>query len=257
MKMNGNTILVTGGGSGIGRGLAEAFHALQNKVIIAGRRERQLQEATAANPGMEYLILDQSSAENIGTFAASLLSRHPSLNVIINNAGIQRVENLLKGQVADAEATVTTNLLGPIRLIAAVLPALLKQPQSAIVNVSSALAFMPMVLVPTYCATKAAMHSYTQSLRFQLRLFPVQVIEIIPPMVQTDLQGPRGNHPQAMPLNEYIAETMRILQESPDAQEIVVERAKQLRLAERQGAFDGIFAGLNAAAFAALAQRPQ
>ena len=171
MNLTGNTILITGGGSGIGRALAVELQKLGNQVIVAGRRKRALEETTAANPGMRSVQLDIESATAIRSFAAQVAADFPSLNVLINNAGIMRPEKLLAQQpgLADAEAIVTTNLLGPIRLTAALLPHFEKQPHATIVNVSSGLAFMPLALTPTYCATKAAIHSYTQSLRYQLR----------------------------------------------------------------------------------------
>jgi uncharacterized oxidoreductase len=252
MQMTGNTILVTGGGTGIGRGLAEALHRLGNQVVIAGRRLEPLQEVAEANPGIQYLPLDQGDAADIRRFAIELTDHHPYLNVVINNAGIQRVEDLTTAGAGTAEQTVATNLLGPIRLTAALLPALLGKPHPAIVNVTSGLAFMPSALTPTYCATKAALHSYTQSLRFQLRETPVQVIEIVPPQVQTALQGKRGFDPNAMPLEDYIAETMMLLQTQPQADEIVVERAKVFRFAERDGVYDEIYPAFNQAITAAL-----
>lgn len=244
MRMTDNTILITGGGSGIGRSLAESFHALGNHVILAGRREQKLRETAAANPGIEYLALDQGNADQIRRFGDRLITTHPKLNVLINNAGIQRVEDLTTGALADAEETVITNLLGPMRLTAALLPFLLKQPRAAVLNVSSGLAFVPSAMIPTYCATKAAMHSYTQSLRFQLRHTSVQVIEIIPPWVQTELQGERGMNPGAMPLEAYMAETMRTLTDSPDLTEVVSERAKPMRFAER-GDYGAFFTNFN------------
>jgi uncharacterized oxidoreductase len=255
MQMTGNTILITGGGSGIGRGLAEAFHVLGNEIVIAGRREQQLKETAAANPGMQYLQLDQGDSESIRIFSATLVREYPKLNVLVNNAGIQRVEFLRNGALADAELTVATNLLGPMRLIAALLPTLLAQPKSAILNVSSGLAFLPQVMVPSYCATKAAIHSYTQSLRFQLKESSTQVIEIVPPMVQTELQGARGNSPHAMPLKDYITETIGLLKDSPEATEIIVDRVKQFRFAEKNGVFDTTFTNLNSAVVAAFAAR--
>ena len=196
MRTTGNTILITGGGSGIGRGLAEAFHALGNHIIIAGRRQQALDETTAANPGVTSLTLDIGDPANIRSFAAELAARHPALNVLINNAGIMRFEKL-RAQAddpADAEALVTTNLLGPIRLTAALLPLLEKQPYSAIMNVSSGLAFVPMAPTPTYCATKAAIHSYTQSLRYQLQGTAIEVLELCLLYTSRSSIGPSSFH---------------------------------------------------------------
>jgi uncharacterized oxidoreductase len=246
MKTTGNTILITGGGSGIGRGLAEAFQALGNTVIIAGRRKQALDATTAANPGMKSATLDIESAAGIRAFAARIAKDYPALNVVINNAGIMRPE-ILKNQkdhLADAEAIVTTNLLGPIRLTAALLPLLRKQPHSVIMNVSSGLAFVPLALTPTYCATKAAIHSYTQSIRYQLRGTNTEVLELVPPYVQTDLMGGAAD-PRAMPLDKFIAEVMEILKSQPASGEICVETVKRLRLAPENGSFGAVFNGLN------------
>jgi uncharacterized oxidoreductase len=249
MNPSGNTILITGGGSGIGRGLAESLHALGNQVIIAGRRQHALDETTAANPGMKFLQLNIDDPSAIREFAAKAVAEFPSLNVLINNAGVMRAEKLLAPPIdlADAEAIVTTNLLGPIRLTAALLPHLLKQPHAAIINVSSGLAFLPLALTPTYCATKAAMHSYTLSLRYQLRNTSVEVLELIPPYVQTELMDRNANDPRAMPLKDFIAEVMEILKQQPTPTEICVENVKPLRFAAESGKFDQIFNGLNAA----------
>ncbi len=248
MQPGGNTILITGGGSGIGRGLAEALQKQGNRVIIAERRQNLLDEVLAANPGMESMALDVEDPAAVRTFAAQATERFPALNVLVNNAGIMRAERLREtaDDLADAEAIVRTNLLGPIRLTAALLPHLLKQSSAAIMNVSSGLAFVPLVLTPTYCATKAAIHSYTQSLRWQLRTTGIEVVEIIPPYVQTELMNGEED-PRAMPLSEYIAETMALLNQQPTPAEICVERVKGLRFAAKKGHYDATFNGLNTA----------
>jgi uncharacterized oxidoreductase len=249
MQLSGNTILITGGGSGIGRGLAEAFFGLGNQVVIAGRRRQALEQTTAANPGIKSLPLDIQDADSIRSFADRAVSAFPSFNVLINNAGIMRREKLLAQQpdLADAEAIVTTNLLGPIRLTTALLPHLEKQPHAVIINVTSGLAFVPLTLTPTYSATKAAIHSYTLSLRYQLRNTRVEVLELIPPYVATDLLD-GANDSRAMPLNQFIAETMEILKSEPTPPEICVENVKGLRYAAENGKFDPVFNGLNSRA---------
>lgn len=246
MQMSGNTILITGGGSGIGRGLAETFQVEKNQVIIAGRRKDVLDETVKANPGMKAAVLDIEDKDAIPAFAKKLVKDFPALNVVIHNAGIMRPEPIQKTGVADAEAIIATNLLGPIRLTAALLPHLLKQPRAAIITVSSGLAFLPLAMTPTYCATKAAIHSWTQSLRYQLRDTPIDVLEIAPPYVQTELNGPQqAADPRAMPLAEYIAETISLLENPPASGEILVERVLPLRWAEKNGNFEQIFQNLN------------
>ena len=248
MNPAGNTILVTGGGSGIGLGLAQALHSIGNKVIIAGRRQSLLDEATAANPGMESLILDVEKQERIRSFATEVSTKYPDLNVLLNNAGIMRAEKVdaVDVDLTDADAMIATNLLGPIRLTAALLPLLKQQPAATIINVSSGLAFVPLALTPTYCATKAAIHSYTQSLRYQLRKSTVEVLEIIPPYVQTELMG-GAQDPRAMPLKDFIAETIALLTTQPTPHEICVERVKGLRFAAESGHYSQVFKGLNEA----------
>ncbi|HLW52553.1 MAG TPA: SDR family oxidoreductase [Candidatus Angelobacter sp.] len=255
MQLSGNTILITGGGSGIGRGLAEAFHGEGNQVIIAGRRKSVLDETVAANQGMKSAVLDIESADGIRRFAEKLRADFPALNVVIHNAGIMRPESISNGEVADAEAIIATNLLGPIRLNAALLPHLLKQRQATIMTVSSGLAFVPLAMTPTYCATKAAIHSYSQSLRYRLQGTAVQVLELIPPYVQTELMGAhQAGDPNAMPLNDFISETMAILKTSPQAAEICVERVKPLRFIEPGVGYDKFFQQLNDRFSAALSR---
>ncbi|MBV9572427.1 MAG: SDR family oxidoreductase [Acidobacteriales bacterium] len=246
MQMQNNTILITGGGRGIGRGLAEAFHAEGNNVIIAGRGKKALEETVAANPGMKSTVVDFTDADAIVRFANQIKNDYPALNVVILNAGIMRTESVQTGDLADAEAIVATNLLGPIRLTAALLPILISKPHATIMTVSSGLAFVPLAATPTYCATKAAIHSYTQSLRYQLRQTQVEVLELIPPYVQTELLGPgQLTDPNAMPLKDFISETMRILKHYPGITEICVERVKPLRGAEASGNYDTVFKMFN------------
>ena len=197
MNLTGNTILITGGGSGIGLALAREFHQRGNQVIIAGRRQSALDAATATNPGMHSIALDTADPASITSAVSTLTRDFPTLNAVLNNAGIMRPEVLKQGETADAEAIVATNLLGPIRLTAALIPHFLQQPAATILNVSSGLAFVPLALTPTYCATKAAIHAYTQSLRYQLKDTAIKVIEIIPPWVATELMGEVPEDPRA------------------------------------------------------------
>jgi uncharacterized oxidoreductase len=245
MDMTGNTILITGGGSGIGRALAEALHARGNKVIVSGRRASALEEVAAANPGIATATLDVADPADIARFAAEIVAAHPALNVVIHNAGIMQAESLAApgADLAIAEATIATNLLGPIRLNAALLPHLLAQPKATVATVSSGLAFVPLVATPTYSATKAAIHSWSQSLRHQLKDTSVEVIEIAPPAVATDLMPGHAQNPNSMPLADYIAETMA--QFEAGAAENLTERVKFLRFAEARGDYAKVFAILN------------
>tara|TARA_R110002124_G_scaffold52886_2_gene151760 strand:+ start:847 stop:1599 length:753 start_codon:yes stop_codon:yes gene_type:complete len=247
MNITGNTILITGGGSGIGRGLAEAFHAAGNQVIIAGRRRAPLEAVAATCPGMAVRLLDVADAAAILRFAEAVTRDHPSLNLLINNAGVMRTEDVLAepGDLTDAEATIATNLLGPIRLSAALLPHLRRRPAAAILNVSSGLAFVPLAATPTYSATKAAIHSWSQSMRHQLRDTTVRVIEIAPPAVATQLMPGHETNPNAMPLDAYIRETMALLAADDAAAEICVERVAPLRQAEASGRYGSVFEMLN------------
>jgi uncharacterized oxidoreductase len=227
MKITGNTIFITGGGSGIGRGLAEALHKQGNQVIISGRRKGHLEEVTKANPGMKSIELDVEDPARIAACAKKLIAEFPKLNVVVNNAGIMSadfVENAVNDE--QVESIVTTNLLGPIRVTSAFIEHLKKQPTATVITVSSGLAFVPLAFTATYSATKAAIHSYSMSLRHRLKGTSVGVVEIPPPWVKTELMG-ENDDPRQMPLDEYIAETMKIL--ATDANEIVVERSQMFR----------------------------
>jgi uncharacterized oxidoreductase len=258
MKPAGNTILITGGGTGIGRGLAEAFHREGNQVILAGRRQSVLEETARAHPGMRFLTVDVESLEDVRRFGARVKADFPALNVLINNAGMMKTENLKAGldDLAIAEQTVAINLLGTFRVTAALMPLLLAQPQATIMTVSSGLAFLPIYPNPSYCATKAAVHSWTQSLRYQLRDTKVEVLEIAPPYVQTELMGRfQAEDPNAMPLDAYIRETMELLKSPPPSGEILVERVRSRRFAERDGKYDEFYAQWNDFATRRAAER--
>ncbi|PZT96199.1 MAG: oxidoreductase [Brevundimonas sp.] len=249
MNITGNTILITGGGSGIGRALAEALHARGNQVVITGRRESALKAVVEANPGMAWAALDVADPAAIRAFAAQVVRDHPALNVVINNAGIMLAEDL-KAEPFDldvVEATITTNLLGPIRLTTALLPHLRAQTASTVITVSSGLAFVPLVATPTYNASKAAIHSWTQSLRRQLADTSVEVLELAPPAVATDLMPGHAENPQSMPLADFTSEVIGLIErgETPRG-EILVERVKPLRFAEANG-YEAVFERLNGA----------
>ena len=245
MKMTGNTILITGGGSGIGEALAHRFHDQGNTVIVAGRRRDALHRAIAGRANMHALTLDIESAEGVADFARRLLDAHPKLNVLVNNAGVMRFEPLDRARdLTDAEATITTNLLGPIRLINALIDHLVAQLDATIVNVTSGLAFVPLTTTPTYNATKAAIHSYTISMREALK-GKVEVIELAPPGVQTSLTPGKEARPGYQPLDEFADEVMALFARRPTPKEILVERVGFLRFAEAQGRFDETVTQLN------------
>ncbi|MBK3563581.1 SDR family oxidoreductase [Streptomyces sp. MBT62] len=247
MKMTGNTILITGGTSGIGLGLALRLHEVGNKVIVAGRRKELLDEITAEHPGIEALVLDVTDPDSIARVHETVAASHPELNVLVNNAGIMLKENLLDpASLPVAEDHVTVNLLGTIRVTYAFLPLLVGKPDAAVVNVTSALAFVPLPITPTYNATKAALHSFSESLRVQLAQAGagVQVIEVAPPGVRTTLLGQQDDE-NSMPLDEFLDETLGILRDNPDAKELVVERARFVRDAEANGSYDNVLALLS------------
>lgn len=250
MEIHHNTILITGGTSGIGKGLAEAFHKLENQVIITARREDRLQSICAANSGMRYFVLDVRDPAAIRDLASKVEVQFPSLNCVISNAGVQRRLEFAPCAPLNEEGLldeVNTNVLGVIRIAAAFTPQLVQQQKAVLVNVSSGLAFVPMARFPVYCATKAAVHSFTLSLRHQLKGSGVKVIELIPPYVATELGGLRKtvgpDGPQPMPLEAFIAET--IAQLEGDSDEVVIGDARNLVAASNPETFKKVFAGMN------------
>ena len=236
MNITGNTIFIPGATSGIGLGLALGFRDRGNTVIVGGRRTSLLDEITAHHPDVDTVEVDVGDAASLTKARDEVVARHPGLNVLVPMAGIMLPEDLRDpAHLETAERTVATNLLGTIRTISAFVPHLVDQSNAAILTVSSGLAFVPLPVTPTYNATKAAIHSYSESLRVQLAN-SVQVIELVPPGVRTTLMGQQDSE-QAMPLEEYLEETFALLEAEPTAQEILVERVKFLRDAEQEGRY--------------------
>jgi uncharacterized oxidoreductase len=196
-------------------------------VIIAGRRKDRLMEVAKANSGMAWVELNIEDPESISAVATMLTADYPNLNVLINNAGIMNIDDA-SSAIDDKllVSTLTTNLMGPIRMTGALIEHLKRQTEATVMNTTSVLGFVPLAVTAVYSSTKAAMHSYTMSLRYKLKGTPVRVLELAPPWVQTDLLG-SNNEARAMPLAEFIEETMRVL--GTDADEVLVERAKALR----------------------------
>ncbi|GGE94189.1 SDR family oxidoreductase [Sphingomonas prati] len=238
MKTSGNTILMTGGGSGIGEALAHRFHDRGDTVIIVGRRQDALDRAAAGRERIHTAILDVVDIAAVAAFAKQVVADFPSLNVLFNNAGIMKFEDLTTARdLADAEATLSINITGPIRLTNALIDHLTRQADAAIVTVTSGLAYVPLIAAPTYSASKAAIHSYTVSLRTQLA-GKVEVIELVPPGVQTDLTPGQANRPGYMPLDAFADAVASQFAQQPTPCEILVDEVQFLRKAEREGRFD-------------------
>lgn len=239
MRMSGRTVLVTGGATGIGLALARALLQLGNEVLVCGRRAHRLEEARAANPGLHVRVADVSDPESRHDLLAWVRSEFPEMDLLVNNAGIQHLFSFSGGaeELARAEEEVATNLLAPIHLTSLFLPVLAGQPEAAVVNVSSGLAFVPLARMPVYCATKAALHSLSLSMRHQLRGTAVRVFEIIPPIVTSELgaahRPPEANR-AAMPA-EVAADGIVAALEG-DVYEAPLGEAKRLR-EKREEAF--------------------
>ena len=245
MQPTGNTILVTGGGSGIGREMARRWHDLGNTVIVAGRTAATLEETAQGRDGMHTMTFDAGDAADVARFAGDVVARFPALNVLVNNAGIMRFEDITTARdLADPQAIIETNLLGPIRLIDALVDHLAARGDSAIVNVTSGLAFVPLPSAATYSASKAALHSYTQSLRARLA-GRVEVIEVAPPAVQTELTPGQSSREGYMPLDAFIAETMAQFETGTTPPEVLTEQVLFLRNAEAEGRHDAALAMLD------------
>lgn len=249
MNITGNTIFIPGSTSGIGLSLALELNAKGNDVIVGGRRRDLLDQIRAEHPDLDTVVIDTTDPASIQAAATEVLDRHPDLNVVIAMAGIMKIEDWHRadGFLASAEDVVTTNVLGPIRLLAAFLEHLQKQPQATVITVSSGLGFAPLKATPSYNASKAAIHMLTESLRLQLADTNVQFVELVPPSVATDLVPGQRESDFAMPLGEFVSEALSLLETQPDAKEILVDRVKFLRYGEARGDYDDVVATLNAA----------
>ncbi|MEU8068147.1 SDR family NAD(P)-dependent oxidoreductase [Micromonospora sp. NPDC049151] len=249
MDISGNTIFIPGATSGIGLALALALRDRGNTVIVGGRRTGLLDEIAAANPGLDTVTIDTADPASIAAAADRVLARHPDLNVLVTMAGVMRIEDWRSPDtfLASAEEVVTTNVLGPIRLIAAFVEHLRQRDDATILTVSSGLAFVPLRVTPSYNASKAAMHMLSESIRLNLAGTGVRVLELVPPAVRTELLPGHDTNETAMPLDEFVSEVMSLLEAQPDATEIQVERVKFLRHAEARGDYDKVVAAINAA----------
>ncbi|MFL6053947.1 MAG: SDR family oxidoreductase [Actinoallomurus sp.] len=248
MNISGNTVFIPGATSDIGLALALELRARGNTVIVGGRRTELLEQIAAEHPGIDTVQIDTTDAASITSAAEQVLAKHPDLNVLVTMAGIMRVEDWHRAEsfLASAESMVTTNLLGPIRLIAALIEHLQAQPDATIVTVSSGLAFAPLKVTPSYNASKAAIHMLSESIRLQLADTSVKIVELEPPAVRTSLLPGQEDSEFAMPLDEYVAEVLALLEAQPDAKEIQVERVKFLRYGEARGDYDRVVETLNA-----------
>ncbi|WP_285106809.1 SDR family NAD(P)-dependent oxidoreductase [Promicromonospora sp. MEB111] len=245
MNTYGNTIFLPGGTRGIGLALAIRLQARGNTVIIGGRDATAL-DALAAEHGFGTVRVDTSDPASIASASAEVIERFPAVNVLVPMAGIMRAEDWrTPGFLADAEAVVTTNLLGPIRLIAAFTEHLQSRADATILTVSSGLAFTPLGVTPSYNASKAAVHMLSESIRLQFAGTSVSVVELVPPSVQTELMPGQDTNPLAMPLDEFVDEALALLESRPDAHEIQVERVKFLRYGEVRGDYAEVVAALN------------
>lgn len=246
MNLTDNTIFIPGGTSGLGLALATRLQDRGNTVIVGGRRENVLAEL-ADEHGFGTVRIDTADPESIRTATADVIARYPELNVVVAMAGIMAAEDWhrAEGFLDTAESIVTTNLLGPIRLIAALTEHLQSRPDAAIVTVSSGLAFVPLQFTPTYNATKAAIHMLSESIRLQLADTSVEVHEIVPPKVATDLMPGQADEADSMPLDDWADETVANWADAESGGEVLTERVKFLRDADRRGEYAKVRAVLN------------
>ena len=245
MDISGNTIFIPGGTSGIGLALALRLQQAGNTVIIGGRRTEVL-DRLAAEYGFGTMSIDISDPASVVSARDAVLAAHPELNVLIAMAGIMVAEDVTKADfLENAERIVDTNVLGPVRLISAFTEHLQTRPDATIMTVSSGLAHTPLGLTPSYNASKAFIHQFSESIRLQLAGTSVQVIELVPPGLRTELMPGQSNVEAFLPLEDYIDEVMSLLAIEPDATEILVERVKPLRVSAGNGAYEQAISMVN------------
>jgi short-subunit dehydrogenase involved in D-alanine esterification of teichoic acids len=251
VNISGNTIFIAGATSGIGLALAIELKAKGNTVIVGGRRADLLEHIAAEHPGLHMTVIDTTDPASTDAGAKEVLAQYPDLNVLVTMAGIMHIEDWHKpeGFLASAESVITTNVLGPIRLIAAFIEHLQTRPVATIMTVSSGLAFAPLTVTPSYNASKAAIHMLSESIRLQLADSTVEVKELVPPAVRTTLLPGQENSSAAMPLEDFVAEVVALLEDQPDGTEVLVEQVKFLRYGEARGEYDRVVSALNATDF--------
>ena len=246
MDITNSTVFIPGATSGIGLALAQRLHAAGSTVIVGGRRTERLAAIAADHPGIDTVEIDTTDPASIDTAARQVLERHPDLDVVVAMAGIMPMEDWRSADVlATAEQVVTTNLLGPLRLLAAFTEHLQGHDGATFVTVSSGLAHVPLIATPVYNATKAAIHSLSEGVRLQLEPVGVQVVEIVPPAVSTTLTPHLADNPAALPLDAFADEVMALLAADPDAHEVLVDAVQPLRRAELDGRYAETLAQLN------------
>ncbi len=228
MQISGNIIFIPGATSGIGLALAIALRDKGNKLIVGGRRQQLLDQIAAKHPDIDTVRIDTADADSIAAVATQVLAVHPNLNVLITMAGVMKIEDwhTSAGFLTSAESTITTNVLGTIRLIAAFIEHLQTQPQATVITVSSGLGFTPLKVTPSYNASKAAVHLLTEIAAAAVRRLPVEFKELEPPAVKTDLVPGRRDSEWAMPLEDFVGEVVDILENQPDANEIQVDNVE-------------------------------
>jgi short-subunit dehydrogenase involved in D-alanine esterification of teichoic acids len=245
MDITTSTVFIPGATSGIGLALAVRLQAAGSTVVIGGRRT-ELLEGLAARHGFDTVAIDITDPASVTAARDAVLERHPELDAIIAMAGIMTAEDVRDpGFLDDALRVVETNIVGPLRLVSAFIGHLQTRPHATVMTVSSGLAHTPLAATPTYNGSKAFIHRFSETIRLQLASTSVEVVELVPPAVQTDLMPGQAEEPHFLPLDDFADEVMALLRANPHAPEILVERVKFLRFAEVEGRYDAAVAAVN------------